>query len=88
MEVQDNLVTGLKEKPTYTHYSNAGIYLMKKEVLDLIPKNQVFNATDFMEKLIEHGKKVVAYPLVSYWLDIGKHEDFQKAQQDIKNIKF
>lgn len=88
MEVQDNLVTGLKEKPTYTHYSNAGIYLMKKEVLNLIPKHQVFNATDFMEKLIEHGKKVLAYPLVSYWLDIGKHEDFQKAQQDIKNIKF
>jgi purine-nucleoside phosphorylase len=34
------------------------------------------------------GKKVVAYPLVGYWLDIGKHEDFNKAQIDIKNIKF
>lgn len=87
METQDKNVIGFKEKPTYTHYSNAGIYLMKKGVIDLIPKNQAFNATDLMEQLIQQGKKVVAYPLVGYWLDIGKHEDFQKAQQDFKQIK-
>jgi len=87
MEIQDKMVVGLKEKPTYTHYSNAGIYLMKKEVIDYIPKNETFNATDLMECLINNNKKVVAYPLVGYWLDIGKHEDFQKAQQDIKHIK-
>ncbi len=88
METQDKIVTGFKEKPTYTHYSNAGIYLMKREVIDLIPKNQAFNATDLMELLIQNNKKVVAYPLVGYWLDIGKHEDYQKAQNDIKQIKF
>jgi len=88
METQDKVVTGFKEKPTYTHYSNAGIYLMKKEVVELVPKNQVYNATDLMEHLIQERKKVVAYPLVGYWLDIGKHEDFQKAQNDIKQIKF
>jgi NDP-sugar pyrophosphorylase family protein len=61
---------------------------MKRDILDIIPKNQVFNATDLMEQLIKAGKKVVAYPLVGYWLDIGKHEDYEKAQLDIKNIKF
>jgi dTDP-glucose pyrophosphorylase len=88
METQDKIVTGFKEKPTYTHYSNAGIYLMKKEIINLIPKNQPFNATDLMELLIQKDKKVVAYPLVGYWLDIGRHEDFSKAQSDIINIKF
>lgn len=88
METEGKKVTGLKEKPTYTHYSNGGIYLMKKEILDLIPKNQHLNATELMEQLIEQGKKVVAYPLVGYWLDIGKDEDFKKAQQDILQIKF
>lgn len=88
METQEKLVIGFKEKPTYTHYSNAGIYLMKKEIIDYIPQNQPFNATDLMELLIQKGKKVVAYPLVGYWLDIGKHEDYQKAQHDIKQIKF
>ena len=88
METNGKKVTGFKEKPTYTHYSNAGIYLMKKEVINKVPKNETFNATDLMEKLIQEGKKVVAYPLVGYWLDIGKHEDYQKAQQDIKQLKF
>lgn len=88
METNGKKVTGFKEKPTYTHYSNAGIYLMKKEVINKVPKNETFNATDLMEKLIQEGKKVVAYPLVGYWLDIGKHEDYEKAQQDIKQLKF
>ena len=88
METEGNLVKSLKEKPTYTHYANAGIYLMKKKVIQSIPKNTLFNATDLMDLLISKDSKVVAYPLVNYWLDIGKHEDFQKAQMDIKNIKF
>ena len=88
METNGKKVTGFKEKPTYTHYSNAGIYLMKKEVIDNVPQNEVFNATDLMEKLIQDNKNVVAYPLVGYWLDIGKHEDYEKAQQDIKQLKF
>ncbi len=50
METKDKTVTGFKEKPTYTHYSNAGIYLMKKEVIHKVPKNETFNATDLMGK--------------------------------------
>ncbi|MFB0925315.1 MAG: hypothetical protein QMB65_08540, partial [Vicingaceae bacterium] len=29
-----------------------------------------------------------SYPLIGYWLDVGKHEDFEKAQNDINTIKF
>jgi NDP-sugar pyrophosphorylase family protein len=41
-----------------------------------------------MEDLIKAKKKVVAFPLIGYWLDIGKHEDYKKAQMDINSIKF
>lgn len=88
METENLVVTGFKEKPTYTHYSNAGIYLMKREVAEMVPSNQHFNATDLMEKLIKEGKKVVSYPFMGYWLDIGRHEDYERAQIDINNIKF
>ena len=87
METDNHVVTGFKEKPTYTHYSNAGIYLMKREVAEMVPSNQHFNATDLMEKLINDGKKVVSFPFTGYWLDIGRHEDFEKAQRDIHNLK-
>lgn len=88
LETTDGHIKSFKEKPTYTYYSNGGIYLMKKEVLKYIPKNAHFNTTDLMESLLEKGYKVTSYPLSGYWLDIGKHEDFEKAQIDIKQIKF
>lgn len=88
LETTEGEVKSFKEKPTYTYYSNGGIYLMKKEVLKYLPIDEHFNTTDLMEKLIQEHKKVVSYPLLGYWLDIGKHEDFEKAQIDIKNIRF
>jgi dTDP-glucose pyrophosphorylase len=88
LENENGLVKNFKEKPTYTYYSNGGIYLMKKDMVDLIPKNEFFDATDLMEKLISLKKKVISYPLIGYWLDVGRHEDLKKAQEDIKHITF
>lgn len=88
LETEKEQVKSFKEKPTYTYYSNGGIYLIKKELLGLIPEDEFYNATDLMEELIKKGKKVKSYPLRGYWLDIGKHEDFKKAQEDFKHIKF
>jgi dTDP-glucose pyrophosphorylase/mRNA-degrading endonuclease RelE of RelBE toxin-antitoxin system len=88
LETTNGHIMSFKEKPTYTYYSNGGIYLMKKTVLDYLPKNKHFNATDLMEKLISEKKKIVSYPLLGYWLDVGKHEDFEKAQHDINQIRF
>lgn len=80
-------ILNLKEKPNYTYFANAGIYLCKRHVLEMIPEGLFFNATDLIEKCIEAGMKVNSYPLRDYWLDIGKMDDFQKAQEDIKHIK-
>lgn len=88
LETSNNHVINFKEKPTYTYYSNAGIYLMKKEVLSRVPKDSYYDMTDLMENLISDGKKILSYPFIGYWLDIGKKEDYDKAQEDIKNIKF
>lgn len=88
LEIDKGNVLNLKEKPTFTYYSNGGIYLAKREVFENIPAETHFNATDLMEKLIAAGKKVLSFPLVGYWLDIGSPADFEKAQNDIKNIRF
>lgn len=86
LETKNELVTSCKEKPTYTYYSNAGIYLIKKEILELIPKNTFYDATDLIDEVIRTGKRIMAYPIREYWLDIGKPEDFSKAQEDIKHL--
>jgi dTDP-glucose pyrophosphorylase len=87
LETTDNSVLSFKEKPTYTYYSNAGIYLIRRESLKMIPKG-FFNATDFMEMLLAKGMKINSYPMRSYWLDIGNPEDYAKAKHDINHINF
>lgn len=89
LEVEDDgtIVKSLKEKPRYTYYSNAGIYIMKKKLLKMIPENEFYDITDLMDRVLEMNLKLITYPINGYWLDVGKHEDFKKAQEDIKHIK-
>lgn len=88
LETDENQnVKTLKEKPRYTYFSNAGIYIIKKKLLKMIPEGEFYDITDLMEKVIEMNYKLITYPINGYWLDIGKHEDFKKAQEDIKHIK-
>lgn len=87
MERGNGAITGLKEKPTHTHYANAGIYLFRKETLKLIPRNTKFNATDLIETVIRENGKVIDAPLTGYWIDIGRHEEYEKAKNIIQHIQ-
>lgn len=82
---EENILS-LKEKPAYTYYSNAGIYLLNQSMLSLIPPGKLYNATDLMEDAIRQQLPVMHFPILGYWLDIGKQEDFIKAQLDIKHL--
>jgi dTDP-glucose pyrophosphorylase len=87
LNADNDNVRGIKEKPLYNYYANAGIYLVKKKLLELIPENTFFDATDFIELLIAKGYKVVRYPHTGYWIDIGKIEDYKKAQDFVKHTQ-
>lgn len=80
-------IKGVTEKPTISYYANAGIYLIKHQLLDLIPDDVFFNATDFMDNLIELGHKVIRYPISGYWLDIGQHDELARAREMVKHLK-
>ncbi|MGB1296262.1 MAG: nucleotidyltransferase family protein [Flavobacteriales bacterium] len=88
VETKDQMVQSIIEKPTYTYYSNAGIYILNASCLSEIPQKAFYNATDMIEKLVAEKRSVSNYPILSYWLDIGKPIDFEKAQEDVKHIDF
>ena len=83
LNLKGNNILDLKEKPSYTYYSNGGIYLMKKEILNLIPDFVKYSATDLIEKVIEMNKTVRSFRHEGYWLDIGRIDDYNKANKDI-----
>lgn len=81
-------IKGITEKPTISYYTNAGIYLIKKELLKFIPDNEFYNATDFIDKLISSGYKVIRYPISGYWIDIGQHDELERAIEIVKHIGY
>lgn len=86
LDTDNNRILSFKEKPSYTYHSNGGIYLLKKEILEMVPKDTFFNATDLMELLIARNFKLISYPMRNYWLDIGNPEDFEKAKLDVAHL--
>lgn len=88
LDLDGRNILGLLEKPKYTYYANAGIYLIKRSALNEIPDNTFFNATDLVEKLIAEGKKVIRYPLNGTWIDIGNPQEYQKAKDLVKHLSY
>jgi dTDP-glucose pyrophosphorylase len=85
--IEENKITGLKEKPVYTNYANAGIYILNTTVLNKIPRNTFYNITDLMEQLITENQPIIHNPIVGYWIDIGQHQDYINAQEIVKHLK-
>ena len=75
------------EKPTYNYYANAGIYMLRREVINMIPENEFYNATDLIDALVKNGSKVIRYPLKGTWIDIGTLSEYQKAKDLAKHMK-
>ena len=79
-----NEVQSIREKPTYTYLINTGIYFVRREMLELIPSGERFDAVDLIEKAMQLGKKISSFPLLDYWIDIGQMDDYHKAQEDVQ----
>lgn len=75
-------IIGIDEKPSFRFFVNAGIYVLEPQSLDRIPKDQYFDMTDLFGKLLEKDKKTIVFPIREYWIDIGRTEDFYKAEAE------
>lgn len=87
-ETEENKVKEFKEKPSLVYHSNAGIYLLKKALIDRIPREKFYDITDLMQDLVENGGELVHNPIIGYWIDIGKPVDYQQAQELIKHSSY
>lgn len=80
-------IKGLIEKPTYDYYANAGIYLIKRSALDLIPEDTMFHSTDLLAALVAKGRRVIRFPLNGTWIDIGNPQEYKRANDLVKHLR-
>ena len=81
-----NIVVGFKEKPEYKLSVSMGVYVFNKKILDFVPTEKSFGFDDLMLTLLDKGHTIKVYPYDGYWLDIGRFEDYEKANEDIEKL--
>ena len=87
IETQDERITQVLEKPIVSHFINAGIYLLNPAVFKLIPENDSYDMPELINSLINDGRTVISFPVREYWLDIGQHKDYMRAEEDVRKGK-
>jgi NDP-sugar pyrophosphorylase family protein len=75
----DNWVKDYIEKPTYHYSVSTGVYIFEPQVLEYITPNQRLDLPELVLRLKSHGHPVNVYRFDGYWLDIGRHDDYEKA---------
>lgn len=75
-------VRQIVEKPKVRNFINAGIYLLQPNISGMVPADRRFDMTDLIEACIAAGKKVICFPIREYWLDVGQHEQYERASSD------
>jgi dTDP-glucose pyrophosphorylase len=88
VESDEVRVVDLIEKPRIRLLVNAGIYLLEPGAWDHIPAGRRFDMTDLIRRLLDEGQVVVAFPIIEYWQDVGRHEDYRRANEDLRDGRF
>lgn len=76
----------IEEKPTESYFVNAGIYVLNPEALDLIPEGKFYDMPTLFDTLIAKDQKTCVFPIREYWLDIGRMNDFERANSDFREV--
>jgi NDP-sugar pyrophosphorylase family protein len=86
----DNLsnITEFIEKPISTHLDNIGAYVYSSKALEYIQKDEKLDVNILVKRLIEAKEKVIAFRSDGpyYWIDIGTHADYEKANLNFANL--
>lgn len=87
VNIEKGRVTGIREKPTYEHFINAGIYVVDPSCLELVPEGKPFDMPDLINAILATNGKVGAFPIIEYWRDIGTPADLLAAGEDQRRMK-
>jgi len=78
----------IDEKPSRTVFVNAGIYALSPQVPQLLPPGEAYDMPRLFEAIVASNQKAAVFPVRDAWLDIGRMDDFERAQQDCLSSDF
>jgi dTDP-glucose pyrophosphorylase len=81
VNIEEQYVTGIVEKPIHKFFVNAGIYVLDPKIIKHVDGLTHLDMPNLLESQIENSEKVSVYPIHEYWLDIGQMNEYENAQQ-------
>jgi dTDP-glucose pyrophosphorylase len=85
-EIRDSQVVNIVEKPSHDCYISGGIYVLSPTVLPRLKPTRRIDMPDLMRDLIASGRRVAAFPVTEYWIDIGRIEDLERARSEAVSL--
>ncbi|MDD3269162.1 MAG: nucleotidyltransferase family protein [Syntrophomonadaceae bacterium] len=84
--IDQNRLKKIEEKPVQSFFINAGLYVLNPDVLDYIQPDSHLDIPDFFKVLLKNGKEIAAFPIREYWIDIGRFDDYERANNEFTEV--
>lgn len=82
----EGCITGIEEKPIQRFVVSAGMYVLAPAALDFVPEDRFFDMPSLFETMISQGLPTRCHPIDGYWLDIGRMQDYERANHDFAEV--
>lgn len=86
VNIDKGIIKSIEEKPVHKFFVSAGIYLLQPHCIDYIPDDVMYDMPSLFENLIKMNEKTVSFPLREYWIDIGRLEEYEKANSEYHEV--
>lgn len=87
VRLDGDTVAGFEEKPVLSYNVSMGVYVFERRVVELIPDGRRYDFPDLLGAVLEHGWPVHAYRFGDFWLDIGRPEDYELANERFAELR-
>ena len=87
IESKESKITKISEKPTNKFFINAGIYILDPSCINFVPNDEFFDMPTLFTTLIKKRKKVMQFEIEEYWIDIGRRNEYERANLEFKDSK-
>lgn len=86
VRVNGENIISIDEKPRHSFFVSGGVYVLNNEILNLIPNDEFYDMPTLFENIIRKCMKSISFPIREYWLDIGRMEEFEKANNEYNKV--
>lgn len=84
--VDQNRLKKIEEKPAQRFFINAGLYVLNPEVLNYALPDSYFDIPELFKTLLQNEKEIAAFPVREYWVDIGRFDDYERANNEFTEV--